>query len=338
MQFLHASIMTQTPLVLKVRVGPIHRTIPITIILLQHPICWGYSSLRNNLKLLQKGLLIGSAAHQAPLRDLQALQGQILDRTIPKLGPESVRRDPRLEVPSLLLRPISNQLERFLLSLVVVQQTHPEGGQGADAAEGPAVGAAHLQKLFHAHLREHRGEMVLPVLQGGVLPGQQRQLPRHEVPERHADGVEVLAVAVHKVHGHVQHPVHVPGKAHAFLKHPGQVARARVVCVSPHVAAVTDHAVGLAIFEWGGCEQGSDHRLQGQADAEFLHHVLFALKVQVHLHRARPEHHVQTHGAHCRHVLFHDRVAPLGHDWGVFHAPLGLEAASQKKPPQSPRL
>lgn len=25
----------------------------------------------------------------------------------------------------------------------------------------------------------------------------------------------------------------VPGKAHAFLKHPGQVARARVVCVSP---------------------------------------------------------------------------------------------------------
>ena len=70
-------------------------------------------------------------------------------------------------------------------------------------------------------------------------------------------------------------------------------------------------------------------RLQRQADAELVDHVLFRREVEVHLrprcqaadaaldrnatnlNSARPKHHVQAHAAHLGHVLAHDFVAPL---------------------------
>jgi hypothetical protein len=82
----------------------------------------------------------------------------------------------------------------------------------------------------------------------------------------------------------------------------------------PDVAAVGQETVGLAFGEGRIGEQRGRQRLQGQTDAELLHHVRLARIVEVHLDRTGPEHHVEAHRADARHVPQHDVVAALGHD------------------------
>jgi hypothetical protein len=92
------------------------------------------------------------------------------------------------------------------------------------------------------------------------------------------------------------------------------------------VTAIAEEAVGPALGEGRVGEERGGHRLQRQADAELLHHVGFRGEVQVHLHRAGAQHHVEAEVALLGHVFAHDLVAPLGHPGDVLARPLGVEA------------
>ena len=63
-----------------------------------------------------------------------------------------------------------------------------------------------------------------------------------------------------------------------------------------------------------------------QADAELLHHVGFGLIVEIGLHRAGAQHHVEAEPALFRHVVAHDAVAPLRHPRDVLAPPFRVEA------------
>ena len=66
--------------------------------------------------------------------------------------------------------------------------------------------------------------------------------------------------------------------------------------------AIGQKAVGPAFAERRVGEQRGGDRLQRQADAEFLHHVGFGGEIEIHLHRAGAEHHLQAIAADLGHV------------------------------------
>ena len=156
--------------------------------------------------------------------------------------------------------------------------------------------------------------MVLPVGLGRLLARQDGEFAAEEVAERQAGGVDVAAVAVDEVHRHIEHVVGVALVAEAVLEDEGQHAGALRVGVRPDVAAIGEHAVGLALGKGRVGEERGGERLQRQADAELLRHVRLARIVEVDLDGAGPEHHVEAHRADARHVAAHDVVAALGHD------------------------
>ena len=172
--------------------------------------------------------------------------------------------------------------------------------------------------------------MVGPVAQGRQLARQFVQFTAQELAEAAAGQVQVLAVAVAEVHGHVEQVVHVALEAEAVLEHEVEHAGAVGVGVGPDVRAVAEVTVGLAVGERRIGEQRGGDGLQRQRDAELLHHVRFAGEVQVHLHGAGAGHHVQAQVAALGHVLAHDLVAALGHPRHFIAAPLGLETHAQE--------
>ncbi len=94
--------------------------------------------------------------------------------------------------------------------------------------------------------------------------------------------------------------------------------------------AVRQKAVGLTFGKRRIGKQGRGDRLQGQADAEFLHHVGFTGKVEIDLDRAGARHHVQAQIPALGHVIAHDPVATLGHPGHILAPPLGLETDTKK--------
>jgi hypothetical protein len=54
-------------------------------------------------------------------------------------------------------------------------------------------------------------------------------------------------------------------------------------------------------------------RLQRHRNPQLLHHVGFGREIEIGLHRAGPEHHVEAVLADLRHVVAHDLVAALRH-------------------------
>ena len=75
-------------------------------------------------------------------------------------------------------------------------------------------------------------------------------------------------------------------------------------------------------FQEGGIgEQGRRDRLEGQADAELLHHVGFRTVIKIALYRTRAEHHLAAETPDFFHIGAHDLVAALGHDRGFVHRP-----------------
>ena len=74
----------------------------------------------------------------------------------------------------------------------------------------------------------------------------------------------------------------------------GSMPAAVGIGVGPDLAAVAEEAVGLAFAERRIGEQRGGERLQRQADAEFLHHVGFGREIEIDLHGAGAEHHVEA--------------------------------------------
>ena len=142
------------------------------------------------------------------------------------------------------------------------------------------------------------------------------------------------SIAHDKIHGHVEGVVDIAFKAHARLEGEGQHAGAGLVGIGPDFRTEGEEAIGLA-FEEGrvGKQRGGDG-LQGQRNAELLHHVGFGAEIQIDLHGAGPEHHVAAIAANLVHVGRHDLVAALGHDRGFGARPGGRGAEAEKSDAQ----
>jgi hypothetical protein len=100
--------------------------------------------------------------------------------------------------------------------------------------------------------------------------------------------------------------------------------------VGPDMAAIGEEAVGLALGERRVGEQRGRERLQGQADAELLHHVRLARIIEVGLDGAGAQHHVEPEAADARHVAQHDLVTALGHDRQFGAGLVGPEAEPEE--------
>ena len=161
------------------------------------------------------------------------------------------------------------------------------------------------------------------------LARQRRQPPDEKVAEGLAARVDIAAVAVDEVHRHVEHPVDIALEAHARLEDEGQRAAAVGIGVGPDMAPVAEEAVGPAFGEGRVGEERRGDRLQGQADPELADHVGFVREVEIDLHGAGAQHHVEAERADLGHVVAHDLVTALGHpgDGGAW--PFGVEAHAQ---------
>ena len=118
-------------------------------------------------------------------------------------------------------------------------------------------------------------------------------------------GVDVFAVAVDKIHRHIQRVLHIAFKTEPIFEHKGQHAGACIIQVPPNMAAPAFLAIGLAFEERRIGKQRRCHRLQRQRHAQLLHHVGLRAKIDIDLNRAGPAHHGAAHGADFFHVVVH---------------------------------
>ena len=98
----------------------------------------------------------------------------------------------------------------------------------------------------------------------------------------------------------------------------------------PDVAAIGVVAAGLSLDEGRVGEQRRGDRLERQPDPHLAHHVELGLEVQIDLHGAGPDHHVEPERPPLRHVVAHDLVAALGHPRDVVPLRARVEAESDQ--------
>jgi hypothetical protein len=156
-------------------------------------------------------------------------------------------------------------------------------------------------------------QVVGPVAQRRNLARQAGQLAVEKITERLARHVDILAVAEDEIHRHIEGEIHITLETEAVLEDEGQHPGAVRIQILPAMGAVGQHPGRLTLPERRVGEQRRGDRLQGQRDAQLLHHVGFGGEVEVHLHGAGAEHHMQTTAADGLHVAFHDAVAALWH-------------------------
>ena len=85
--------------------------------------------------------------------------------------PGARRRRPRRGVVRASARPSPSQVPGRVEGALVVDQPDPEGGQRAEPAPRPAIGAAHLDEFLDPRLGEGRGQVIRPVRQRRPSPG-----------------------------------------------------------------------------------------------------------------------------------------------------------------------
>src|SRR5919198_3608179 len=91
---------------------------------------------------------------------------------------------------------------------------------------------------------------------------------------------------------------------------------------------------GPALDEWRVREQRYGYGLQGEADPEFFHHVRLGLVVEISLHGAGAQHHVEPEPALFRHVIAHDPISLFRHPRDILAAPFWIEAEAEHTEPQ----
>src|SRR6187200_2103935 len=168
--------------------------------------------------------------------------------------------------------------------------------------------------------------MVGPVVERRPNAGQRLELARHEIAERGARHVDIVAVAIDEIHWHIERVVDIALEAHALLKGEGQKPGAIRISVAPHLGTVRPKAVGLTIGEGRVGEERGGDRLKREPDPELGYHVGLAGEIHVHLHRGGAEHHVEAVFAARRHIALHDPVALLRHHRRLNESPFRREA------------
>uniref|UniRef100_A0A0N4ZIQ9 HTH araC/xylS-type domain-containing protein n=1 Tax=Parastrongyloides trichosuri TaxID=131310 RepID=A0A0N4ZIQ9_PARTI len=276
------------PLIGAVAIDAADVAAPFAVVQLQQPVGRCHAAVGDVFQLGDVAALVHHAAAEAsPV--LQALLGDVdhVDGHVAHAAAAhfSLQAQPRHvaaqafmvgDVPVLAQVPGRRQRRR------VVQDPGPKGGQGADAAPRPAVGAAHLEILFQPHFGEQGGQVVGPVLRRRPIARQDVQLAFDEGAERLARQVDIGLAALGEIHRRIQRIVGVALIAEAVLEHEAQHPGAVRVGVRPDVGARRDEAVRLALGEGAVGEQGGGDGLQRQRRAELLHHVRFAEAVLEH--------------------------------------------------------
>src|ERR687887_33382 len=86
---------------------------------------------------------------------------------------------------------------------------------------------------------------------------------------------------------------------------------------------------GPALDEWRVRKQRYGYGLQGEADPEFFHHVRLGLVVQIGLHGAGAQHHVEPEPALFRHVVAHNPISLLWHPRDILAPPFRVETEAE---------
>src|SRR5215469_7007111 len=176
--------------------------------------------------------------------------------------------------------------------------------------------------------------MVGPIADTRHVVGQRRQPAGHKIAERFSARVDISTGPVHKIHWNIEHIVDVTLEAEARLKDKGQRAAAVWVGISPDMAAIAEKPARSPLDKGRVGEERHRHRLQRQADPEFLHHVSLGLVVEVGLHGTGAQHHVEAEATLLWHVIAHDPVTLFRHPRHIFAAPFRVEAEPEHSEPE----
>ena len=137
----------------------------------------------------------------------------------------------------------------------------------------------------------------------GIAPGNAGSLPamksRNDWPAR----IDVAAVAIDEIHRHVEHVLDIALEPEARLEHERQHAAAVGIDVGPDVAAIAESPDGLPSTNGELAKSATATGCSARLDAELLHHVGFVDEVEIDLHRAGAQHHVEAELALLRHVV-----------------------------------
>ena len=145
------------------------------------------------------------------------------------------RRTQRL---ALLHRPALDHIPRRIERTLVVQQPDPQRRERANPPPRPTIRPAHFEEGLQPHLGEGGRQMIVPIVHRRLLARQDRQFALEEIAERQASGVDVFAVAINKVHRHIERIVGVALIPKAILEHERQHPGPRRIGVGPDMAAV----------------------------------------------------------------------------------------------------
>ena len=120
-----------------------------------------------------------------------------------------------------------------------------------------------------------------------------RQTAFHIITKRQPRDILINARPVDEIHRHVEHVIDPAFKAESIFKNKWQHATAIRIGVRPDLTTITQEPVRFAFNEGRRRKQRCRDRLQRHGDAHFLDHIRFGLKVQIDLHGAGPQHHVE---------------------------------------------
>ena len=163
--------------------------------------------------------------------------------------------------------------------------------------------------------------MISPIRKRRNLARHRGQLAFKKITEGLAERIDIFAVAIDKIHRHIERVIHIALKPHTVLKDERQHTGARIVQVAPDIAAPGFMTVKLALKERRIGKQRDRNGLQCKRDAEFLDHVGLRAKVEIDLHGASAAHHGAAHGPDFLHIVVHQPITPFGHQRHVLMRP-----------------
>ena len=145
--------------------------------------------------------------------------------------------------------PVLDQIPSAIQRALVIHQPNPEGRKGAKTPPRATIGTAHFDEFLHPRLGEERGQMIGPIAQRRLLAGQRRQLALQKIAEGLAKCVDIFAIAVDKIHRHIERILHPSLKPKTLVKDERHHPSAGIIQIAPHQPAGGFHAIGLAVEE-----------------------------------------------------------------------------------------
>src|SRR5438034_10442104 len=185
--------------------------------------------------LVAPGAVEGLLAAEPLLADRVELAGELDHLDTLEAREQRLTVDVAPELEALREGPALDQVPGGLEAVLGVEHALHQRGQREHALGRLAVGGADLDVALEPHLGKERGQVQVPVVERGALPG---GALGQEAAERDAGHLgPVPSAAQDEVERHVERPLDVVGEARAVAEDEGQEPAARAVGVGPDVAA-----------------------------------------------------------------------------------------------------